>query len=603
MKAQKLLTLLVTMILLIVVTVQCAVPAAPPQPVQAPAAEETVAPAEEAVPAEVQVLRVAGTFFSATNRGDMAPLDPARRGTWGFHSLLWAPLVWTDTAGNPDPAKSLAKSWETNEDATVYIFHLREDAKFSDGTPIDAEDVALDWGYFAMMMHGKARGYRENFGTGRRLYPDILGFMEFLDKVPYREFDTGKVGDIEGIKVIDEHTLEIDFKQPAGNFIKRLTGFAVFKPEDVWAGQTAEYDLLDYWPAHAASSGPYKIVEAVPGEKYVMEPNELYFGPKPQIDRIEVLAVSEDMNTILTAFANKELDMVALPLTGDLARQAQEDPYLRESLVQVPMWQVYQFWITPNPPLDDVHVRRAFSMAFDRQALVNILNAGSEIPLFEVTNMHRNPGVPHCVKETAQVTQLPFDPEAAKAELQKSPYWPDVLDMEINILVGNPFAGAPDLIQAEALQKMLQDNLGLTNVRVRTEEVPDMMNPPFPLHLWHNSQQPWYADITDTLQNMVFLMKDRPWKPEDPRPFVTVPYEPELKALVQQAMAEQDPAKRCELVRQAGQMWNDVAFSLDYGIPLAYYLEAPWVKGEHKWYENAGQGKPLNIEDWWIAEH
>ena len=55
-----------------------------------------------------QTLRVAAQFFSAQG-GDLASLDPARRGTWSFHSLLWAPLVWTDTAGNPDPQKSIAE--------------------------------------------------------------------------------------------------------------------------------------------------------------------------------------------------------------------------------------------------------------------------------------------------------------------------------------------------------------------------------------------------------------------------------------------------------------------------------------------------------------
>ena len=50
-------------------------------------------------------------------------------------------------------------------------------------------------------------------------------------------------------------------------------------------------------------------------------------------------------------------------------------------------------------------------------------------------------------------------------------------------------------------------------------------------------------------------------------------------------------------------MWNDTAFSLDYAIQMGYYLIAPWVQGDIHWYQNAGQGKPLNIEDWWIAKH
>lgn len=554
----------------------------------------------ESVPQE---LKVAATFFAGNAGGDLAPLDPARRGTWSFHSLLWAPLVWGDTAGNPDFEKSLAKSYDVNEDNTVYTFHLREDAKDSNGDPITAQDVALNWGYMGMMMNQEARGYRSNFGTGRRLYPDIIGLMDFAKNTPYEEFGTGELGDIEGIKALDDHTLEISFTRPAGNFIVRqAAGFATFNPEDVRPGKDGEYDLLDYWPAYAAATGPYKIAESVPGEKYVMVPNENYFGPKPTLEKITMLSVSEDVNTIITAFANKEIDMVAMALTGDTARQTLNDEYLNQTRVEIPTWVVHQFWLTPNQPLDDVHVRRAFSMAFNREAMVKILNAGAEIPLYRSVNMHRNPGVPHCVEETAQVKMLPYNPEMAREELKKSKYWPEVLDMEINILAGGAFAGSGDLTQSEALQQMLQGNLGLKNVKVRTEKVPDMMNPPFPLHLWHNGQQPWYADITDTLQNMVFLMKDKPWEAEDPRPFVTVAYEPELKALVEQAIASQDPADRCRLVGEAGQMWNDVAFSLDYGRPVSYYLIAPWVEGELKWYENAGQARPLNADEWSISE-
>jgi hypothetical protein len=77
---------------------------------------------------------------------------------------------------------------------------------------------------------------------------------------------------------------------------------------------------------------------------------------------------------------------------------------------------------------------------------------------------------------------------------------------------------------------------------------------------------------------------------------------PELKALIEEAMDEQDAARKCELVKQAGQLWNDDAFSLDFAVPVQYYLMAPWVKGV-KWYQNIGQAKPLNIEEIWVAKH
>lgn len=607
MSLRKLLVLFAAFAILSLISAQCVVAPTPEKVIEKVVETVVVTQKVEAAleESEVQELRVAPAFFAGTGYGgiggggDMAELDPVRRGTWSFHSLLWAPLVAGDTEGNVIPEKSLAESWDVSEDGTVYTFHLRPDAVYSDGTPITAQHVVDVFGYVAMMTHPQARGWRDNYGPGRRFFWDIVGFLDATqdENCPYEQFG---VCEIEGVKALDDHTVEITLTAPSVSFIKRVqVSIAIFNPEDMLAGMEAEYDLLDFWTAHARSSGPYKINRFRSGEGYEMVPNELYFGPKPKISKINVLAVSDDINTILTAFANKELDMVPFSISGDAARQAMADPYMNSALAEIPTWIVEQFWMVPNPPLDDVHVRRAMVMAADRDALLKVLNAGADRPLHIRTKMHRSPAVPHCQEETAAVEPLPFDPEMAKAELEQSQYWPDVLDMEIHLLSQNP----EDLAQIEALQKMLQDNLGLKKVTVHTEEVPDMMNPPFPLHMWYNTQQPWYADLTDTLNNMIFLMRDEPWKPDDPRPFVAVPYVAELAELNRQALAENDPDKRCELVAQIGQTWNDTAFSLDYGLQVGYYLIAPWVQENLQWYQNAGQGKPLNIEDWWIAKH
>ncbi|WP_421725044.1 ABC transporter substrate-binding protein [Bauldia sp.] len=550
-------------------------------------------------PAFAEELNVAANYFSTIPNGDMAALDPARRGTWSFHSLLWAPLVAGDTAGNPIPEKSLAESWEMSEDGKSWTFNLRPDAKFSDGTPIDAEDVALSWGYLAMMTNPESFGFRDNFGSARRMFGDIEGLKAFTENVAFNPFGTGEVGDFAGIEVVDDHTVRINFTRPAENFLSRLTAaFAVFKPEDLYAGADANYDISDFWTSSAAASGPYMIEEAVPGERYTMVPNPNYFGPAHQIDRINVLAVSEDPNTALTAFANGELDIVAFPLVGDLARQAYGDPAIRDKMMEVPMWQVQQYWITPNPPMDDVNVRRAFSMALNREALVSVLNGGSELRLVDEVNMHRNPNVPHCEAETAAVTAMPFDPEAAKAELAKSAYADDILDMEINISVRSP----DELPAIEVYGAMLEQALGLTNINIRTEQVEDRNNPPFPVHLHLNTQQPWYADLTDTLQNMIFIIPDEPYPEGLNHSFFNVPYIPELVPMVQEAMATTDPDQRCALVAEIGQIWNDKVFSIDYAVPKAFYLVQPWVEGDLDFYRNAGQSKPLNLETWSVGE-
>ena len=744
MSFRKLLVLFAAFAVLSLISAQCVVAPTPEKVVETVVVTQEVEAAVEE--SEVQELRVAAAFFAGTGfggiggGGDMAELDPVRRGTWSFHSLLWTPLIAGDTEGNIIPEKSLAESYEVSEDGTVYTFHLRPDAKYSDGTPITAQHVVDVFGYVALMTHPEARGWRDNYGPGKRFFWDIVGFLDATqeENCPYQPFG---VCEVEGIKALDDHTVEITLTEPSESFIRRVqVSIGIFHPEDMLAGMEADYDMLDFWTAHARNSGPYKVNRFRSGEGYEMVPNEYYFGPKPKITKINVLAVSQDVNTILTAFANKELDMVPYSIPGSAVRQAMSDPNMSSTMVQIPTWIVNQFWVTPNPPLDDIHVRRAFSMALDREVLLNVLNAGADQPLHLPTNMHRSEFVPHCEEETAAVGPLPFDPEMAKAELEQSKYWPDVLDMEIHLWSQNPIltafankeldmvpysipgsavrqamsdpnmsstmvqiptwivnqfwvtpnpplddihvrrafsmaldrevllnvlnAGADqplhlptnmhrsefvphceeetaavgplpfdpemakaeleqskywpdvldmeihlwsqnpgDLAQLEVLQTMLQENLGMNKVTIHTEVMSDPTNPPYPLHIWFNNQQPWYPDLTDTLGNMTKNMKDKPWEPDDKRQFNDVAYEPDLRDLIDQAKAENDPAKKCELVGQAGQKWNDTAFSLDFGVQMGYYLIQPWVQGDLQWYGNAGQGKPMNIEDWWVAKH
>ena len=567
-------------------------PAATTAPEPAKATDAQPAATSAPVKAGVQELKVASSFFSGSVKGDLADMDPARRGTWGFHSLMWSPLVAGDTGGNVLTDRSLAESWEVSPDGTVYTFKLRKDAKFSDGIPITADDVIGTLGYYGMMNYKEATGIRDNFKLASRLLWDIDGILD--TSKPYDEFGTV---DVKGAKAIDANTLQITLLAPSVTFIKRLTvSLAIFKLKDLEAAKGKKFDQFDFWTSTAAASGPYKISETAPGNKVVMVPNENYFGPKGQISKITQMWVAEDMNTVLTAFGNNELDMVAMAITGDLARQAMGDEKLSKALVEVPMWQVAQFWMTPNEPLDDRAVRRAISMAINKDGLISLLNAGAKSPLYRRANTHRNSNVPHCVPELANVVPLPYDVAKAKEELAKSKYGPSVIETELHILSQN----STDLPLCEAMQKMLQEDLGFKKVTVHTEKVPDLTKPPFPLHLWFNTQQPWYPDLTDTLKNMTTYVREKEWTTNDPRSYVTVGYEPELAKLVEQARNENDDTKRCQLVQQAMQMWNDVAFSLDFGEPVAYYLIQPWVK-DITWYGNAGQGKPLSFEKVWVA--
>ena len=120
--------------------------------------------------------------------------------------MLWAPLVFGDTAGNVIKEKSVAESWETSPDGKTYTFKLRKDAKYSDGSPIRAQDFENFFGYLAMMATAQAAGYRDNFGSAKRLLFDVQGLLDSAKDVPYNEFGATKV---PGVKAIDDTTLQV----------------------------------------------------------------------------------------------------------------------------------------------------------------------------------------------------------------------------------------------------------------------------------------------------------------------------------------------------------------------------------------------------------
>lgn len=515
-------------------------------------------------------LVVVGRYFSIED-GDMAPLAPARRGVEDISRLLWAPLVGYNQNWEIELENGLSESFEISDDGRMYTFTLRE-AFFSDGTPITAEDVAWNLGHYARQMNPELLGIRENWGHGARYFFDVVGFYEPSELEP--SFFAS--AEVEGVEVIDERTLSVTLETPSSTFVQRtMAGFGVANPADIEAAADMTFADLDWWTSTATSSGPYRIVEAVPGEYFVMEPNEFYWGPEPAIDRIRVVAVSSDMNTVLLAFANGEVDLIQRPFSGDAARQALADPYISERLVALPGWSVNHFWVTPSEPLDDRAVRRAFSMAIDRDVIVDIMNAGLEQPIFRRANFRGSSAVPFCQDATTSVTDLPFDPELARAELETSQYWPDVLGMEVNIYVPNPDA----LPQSEAVKAMLEANLGMTNIQIRTEQIADLMNPPFDLHLWWNGQSAHAPELIGTVDNTIKLVPDEPWNPDTIRAWVDVPYEPELRTLMEATKAESDADAQCEMLAEVLQMHNDVAFSLVMGSANGFIAVQDWVQG------------------------
>ena len=292
-KAAKLL-MLVTVVSLLAVA--CA-PAATPAPEEPAAEEETVEEAEptEAEEAEVEEEEAAEETAEeeAVEEETKSQVFIGTSGMTGKHfnpiwltsnpqfmtfPLILPGLTWFDSDVQPVP--DLASEIEANEDATEYTFYLPEEAAWSDGEPLTADDV-----YFTYKL---------------AVDPDLgqsVWESNFADIVGLAEYKAGEAEEIAGITVVDDHTLTIELTKPNATFLANT--YLGILPEHILGGMSiAELEQSEYVDAPTVTSGPYDFVEFVSGQYIHLAKKDGYWGEEPQIDEVFV-KMFEEQATIL----------------------------------------------------------------------------------------------------------------------------------------------------------------------------------------------------------------------------------------------------------------------------------------------------------------
>ncbi|MEQ1964206.1 ABC transporter substrate-binding protein [Xenorhabdus khoisanae] len=268
-------------------------------------------------------------------------------------------LIQVNKQGKIEPR--LAASWET-QDNKKWVFHLRKDIKWSDGSPITAHDVVFSW---------------------RRLIdPDTVSpygsYLENASVVNANEVLTGKKKTEElGIKALDDKTLEVRLDKPVGDFLQMLTHPAMFP-----ISEKAVKKHGDKWtrPEVFIGSGPYKLSEWVVNEKIVGVRNTQHWDDKNTvINKVTYLPLSSE-KADLNRYLAGEID-----ITFTIA--AESFPSLKKSLPDEiklsPKATVYFYeFNNKKPPFNDVRVRQALSLAVDRNIIVDKILGQGQLPAY-----------------------------------------------------------------------------------------------------------------------------------------------------------------------------------------------------------------------------
>jgi len=325
----------------------------------------------------------------------------------------------------------LAESFDVSPDGLTYTFTLRENAKFHTGRQVTAEDVK--WSI------ERAASRELASPTALAYLGDILGARE--------HFFGLSEGGIPGVEVVDDRTVRITIDAPKPYFLAKLTYPTAF----VVDRQQVESNPRN-WTRRPNGTGPFTLAEWRLGERIVLQANADYVLGAPKLAEVVYLLSG---GSLLTRFENGELDVAPVSI-ADIDRARDPNSNLGPFYQTSQEFSIsYIAFNTNVPPFDDVHVRRAMGLAIDRQRIAEVTFSNMLAPATGILM----PGMPGYLDEDLT---LPFDPEAAKAELALSKY----ADAMPPIVITEVGAGAEARTDTQAFLEQWRTILGI-NVEVR----------------------------------------------------------------------------------------------------------------------------------------
>ena len=472
------------------------------------------------------------------NGAEPETLDPHVMTGVPEHTLALA-LFEGLTSHHPETLQALpgvAEWWEISDDGTVYTFHLRRDAKWSNGDPVTAEDFRWSW--------------------KRALDPATASqyAYQLYAVVNAQRFNAGETKDFAevGCEAVDAHTFRVTLAAPTPYFLD-LTSFETLMP--VHRATVEEHGIAWTQPRNFVGNGPFVVSEWKPRDEIVMTPNPHYWNAG--IVRLRTIRAKalDDMNTAYNEYLAGKLDwMKAIPQKRIDEVQQHPDYYVWPYLGSY----FYRFNVT-RKPFDDVRVRKAFNAAVDKDSLCrNTLKAG-QIPAtgFVPPGIHGYEGV----------TGHPYDPEGAKALLAEAGFpggrgFPDVE------LLYNTSEAHQQV--AEVISSMWREVLGI-NVKLRNMEwkvyLDDVDNLRYQI-----ARAGWIGDYTDANTFMDMFVTDggnnnTGW------------WDAQYDRHIAEAAQEQDPLARARLFAQAEEILCVDEMPI---LPIYYYVNQGLLRSRVK---------------------
>lgn len=270
--------------------------------------------------------------------------------------LVYEGLIGIDLQNKGVP--QLAREWSVGEDQRTWTFKLHEGAKWHDGTPLTAEDVAFTWNM-------------------------IYGFDDFA---LIKSFTNG----MESAEAVDPTTVVITFETPVADTDERFSGVPIL-PKHIWEQFADNQAAIEFENLEMIGSGPFKLIEYVPGEFTRLSAVKDHYLAPPNIDEV-IFRVFSNNDAMVQAFRSSEVDVID-PLSTVL-RVLEADSNIKVlignngfSLTHV-IFNVTEPENCPpddgvcsgHPALKDVKLRQALAHATDKQQFIDVIELGLALP-------------------------------------------------------------------------------------------------------------------------------------------------------------------------------------------------------------------------------
>jgi peptide/nickel transport system substrate-binding protein len=462
----------------------------------------------------------------------------------GYDPSTLAPMKGENSTG-------LATDWSTSADGLTWTFTIRQNAKWDDGVPLTAKDVAFTYNY---VIQNKMDNY------------------------------TAYTNLIKKATALDDYTVEFVCSQPKPDMIR---SWVPILPEHIWSKvdpKDATNGKYTNNPPYVGS-GPYMAVEWKKSSHVYLKANPNWWGPKPKIDEIYFMSYTNS-DTLLQDLIAGTID-AGVDLTATQMKQLQSEPGITARSVTVDGFDdlgfnCYSGPSNGHPVLKDPKFRQALNWAVDREKIVNLVWGGNTtagttiIPpnYYHDPDWHWEP--PAGVKYT-------FDPAIANQKLDEAGYKDSDGD-GVREYKGKPIElgliAREESVQSQTTGKLIVGWFKDVGITVKLEVMDEatlgdkelnyngnVFTPDFDMFLWG-----WYLDY-DPGSMMSYLTKSQieNWNE-------TCWWNPEYEKLYVQQSKELDAAKRKPIIDRMQQiLYEQTPYIVtDYGPDFEAYNTAKW---------------------------